>query len=296
MQLPNHPITQLPNSVASYYDRLARWTKLAGLVGYGGGRGSLLVHRSLADPLAGGRATPTRLNTLIEAAVAQRLPRGMPPRVLDAGCGFGGVMIDLVARFGGSAVGLTLSRAQAREARQAAGRAGLSGRVDVLVRTYDDPPVGPFDLIVAVESLAHSPDPARSLDALCSCLGPGGLLIVVDDMPEPGAEGSGDLARFKAGWHCPVLWSLDRYHTALHALGLKVEVEDLTAACRPRELAAIERLEWWNRVLRASVPLEAWRATLASYAGGLALERLYRHGLMRYALVIATRATGTTRV
>ena len=31
-------------------------------------------------------------------------------------------------------------------------------------------------------------------------------------MPEPGAEGSDDLARFKAGWHCPVLWSLDRYH------------------------------------------------------------------------------------
>ena len=91
----------------------------------------------------------------------------MPPRVLDAGCGFGGVMIDLVGRFGGSAVGLTLSRC--------AGAGGPAGRrpsravgvaSSVLVRTYDDPPVGPFDLVVAVESLAHSPDPARSLDAL----------------------------------------------------------------------------------------------------------------------------------
>lgn len=291
MQSPNHPITQLPNSaspIGPYYDRLARWTRLAGFVGYGGGRSRLLVHRSLADPLEGGRATPTRLNNLIAAAVERRLPTA--PRVLDAGCGFGGVMLDLVGRFSGTAVGLTLSPAQAGEALRAAGRAGLSDRVDVLVRTYDDPPAGPFHLVVAVESLAHSADPERSLHALAKELAPGGVLIVVDDMPEPGAEGCDDLARFKSGWHCPVLWNAARYETALRALGLAIEFEDLTAECRPRELEAIARLERWNRFARKVVPFEAWRATLASYAGGLALERLYRRGLMRYALIIATRA------
>jgi SAM-dependent methyltransferase len=166
----------------------------------------------------------------------------------------------------------------------------VSDQVDVLVQSYDDPPARPFDLVLAIESLAHSGAPERSLAALVRRLAPGGLLVVVDDMPEPGAEGSADLARFKAGWQCPVLWSVARYEEALHTLGLRAELEDLTAELRPRELAAIERLERWNTAAQAVVPLVAWRATLASYAGGLALERLYRRGLMRYGLIAATKA------
>ncbi len=273
-----------------YYDHLARWTKFAALIGYGGGRGSLLVHRSLADPLAGGRATPTRLNDLIQTLVSGRLPAGSEPRVLDAGCGLGGVMIDLVRAVGGTAVGLTLSATQAAEARRAARRAGLSSRVDVFVQSYDESPPGPFELVVAIESLAHSANPDTSVGVLASRLAPGGLLIVVDDMPEPGVDEGDDLARFKSGWHCPVLWSVGRYQTALQALGLITHVQDLTSQCRPRELAAIALLERWNRLAHAVVPLTGWRSMLASYAAGLALERLYRRGLMRYSLIVATKA------
>ena len=249
------------------------------------------MHRSLADPLAGGRPTPTRLNDVLVALVERRVPRQSALRILDAGCGLGGVMLDLTRRFGGTAVGLTLSQAQAQEARRAAGRSGLSDRVEVLVQSYDDPPAGPFDLVIAIESLAHSADPERSLGVLAARLAPGGLLIVVDDMPEPGAESSDDLERFKSGWRCPVLWSVARYQAALHALGLVTHIQDLTTECRPRELAAIERLERWNRVAHAIVPLTGWRSTLASYAGGLALERLYRRGLVRYCLVVASGVT-----
>jgi SAM-dependent methyltransferase len=278
-KLPNHPITQSPNSERGlYYDRLSAWTRLAGLVGYGGGRGSLLVHRALVDPRAGGRATPARLNDIVaERVKAGTLPDA--PRLLDAGCGFGGVMLDLVGRIGGTAIGLTLSAVQADAARKAAAHAGLSARVSVLVQDYDDPPAGPFDLVVAIESLAHSGDPQQSLEALTSRLAPGGQMVIVDDMPEPGAEVTDDLARFKAGWQCPVLWNQRRYH-----------VEDLSRHYRPREMAAIERLEWWNGVARVLVPVEAFRAMLASYSGGLSLERLYRRGLMRYMLIAVTKA------
>ncbi len=288
-KLPNHPITQLPNSEPGlYYDRLARWTSLARFVGYGGGHRARLVHRALVDPRAGGRATFTRLNDIVAERVAGTLPQA--PRLLDAGCGFGGVMLDLVGRFGGTAVGLTLSAAQADGARKAAAQAGLSARISVLVRNYNDPPAGPFDVIVAIESLAHSGDPRRSLEALTSRLAPGGRMVIVDDMPDPGAEGTDDLARFKTGWQCPVLWNLARYQDALASRGLALDVEDLTKDYRPREMAEIERLEWWNGVARGLVPADAFRATLASYAGGLSLERLYRRGLVRYVLIAATKA------
>jgi SAM-dependent methyltransferase len=282
--------------ISAYYDRLSRWTRIAGLVGYGGGRASLSVHRALADPLAGGRATPTRVNDLVESRVRSTWPARRDLRVLDAGCGLGGVMLDLVHRLGGTAVGLTLSPSQAQDARRAAARAGLSAQVTVLVQTYDEPPPGPFDVVVAVESLAHSPDPNRSLRALAARVAPAGLLMVVDDMPETGVVESDDLTRFKSGWRCPVLWGAAQYRAALLDLGLVSEVEDLTEACRPRELAAIERLERWNRLARTLVPLQAWRAVLASHAGGLALERLYRRRLMRYCLIAARRpaASGAT--
>jgi hypothetical protein len=59
---------------------------------------------------------------------------------------------------------------------------------------------------------------------------------------------------------------------------------------RPRALGRIAALEALNLGLRALAPARA-RPLLDSYRGGLALERLYRNGSMRYRL-IAGRRTG----
>jgi hypothetical protein len=45
-------------------------------------------------------------------------------------------------------------------------------------------------------------------------------------------------------------------------------------------------LERINRLLHAGIPLPAWRGLMDSYYGGLALERLYRAGLMEYRLLV----------
>jgi hypothetical protein len=52
----------------------------------------------------------------------------------------------------------------------------------------------------------------------------------------------------------------------------------------------LARLETLNRILHRVAPSAALRALLDSYHGGLALERLYRHGLMSYRLVVASKA------
>ena len=62
---------------------------------------------------------------------------------------------------------------------------------------------------------------------------------------------------------------------------------DLTKECRPRSLESIARLEWLNRALRRLIPTSGWRALMDSHDGGLALERLYRSGQVRYRLLIA---------
>jgi SAM-dependent methyltransferase len=268
-----------------YYDRLTRWTEMARPFGYGGGRQSLSVHRRLADPLAGGRPTSTRLQDLVLAEL-----RGLPgaPHVLDAGCGLGGTLIDLVSKTGGTGTGLTVSARQAAVGRRAIERAGLHGRAVIAVCSYDEPPAGPFNAIVAIESLAHSAEPGATLAALTRVLAPGGLLVIADDMPTLETEDDADLDTFKFGWRCPVLWSGARYTRALDGLGLTPSLSrDLTADVRPRAPLALSMLAGLNRALRWAIPLRAWRTVMDSHHGGLALERLYRRGVMQYRLIVA---------
>jgi cyclopropane fatty-acyl-phospholipid synthase-like methyltransferase len=268
-----------------YYDRLRTWTWFARPLGYGGGSAQLTVHRLLSDPQAGGRPTATRVHDLIAASI----PKLERPRLLDAGCGLGGTLIDLAARLEGTGIGLTLSREQQMVATKAIAASGLGGRLDVRVQSYDTPPPGPFDLIVAIESLAHSADPGKSVTALTGVLASGGILVVVDDMPEAEAVGSSALRTFKDGWQAPVVWSAADYLSAFAHLGLSVVSEqDLTPGFSPRTITQIARMERINRAAHALSPAR-WRVVLDSYYGGLALERLYRQGLMCYRLMVVQR-------
>ena len=271
----------------AYYDRLSRWTALARLLGYGGGRGRLTVHRALADPRAGGRPTVTRLHDVL----LETLPPLTHERVLDAGCGLGGTMLDFASRGGGTFTGLTLSERQAEIGRKAVARANLGDRVRIVVQNFDTPAAAAHDVVIAIESLAHSPDPYVSLRAIAGRLAPGGLLAVVDDMPTPAARGTRDLAAFQAGWRLPVLWTADELVAALAHCGLVPIVDrDLTEALRPRPERSIARLESLNRLARRCAPTAGVRTLLDSYHGGLALERLYRRSLVQYRLVVARKS------
>lgn len=275
----------MSSGVAGYYDRLGRWNRFARAVGYGGGSTSHTVHRALADPATGGAATFTRLHQIL----LEQLPGLDRPRVLDAGCGLGGTMLALARAVGATCVGITLSPSQAAAANAVARHERLADQVRASVCSYDTPPAGPFELIVAIESLAHSQQPSASVKALARVLAPGGRLVVVDDMPEADARAVPDLARFKRGWQCPVLWSRDEYAAAFTAESLVLERElDLSGACRPRGALTIAVLMVLNRVVRA-VPWRALQQVMDSHDGGLALERLTRRNQVRYRLLVARR-------
>ena len=272
--------------VASYYDRLGRWNRAARAFGFGGGHTTLTVHRALADPVAGGRATSTRLHDVL----LERIPSVPKARVLDAGCGLGGTMLALANAREATCVGLTLSESQAAAANAAAERAGLSTRVQALVRSYDTPPPGPFDLVVAIESLAHSVDPRATVRGLASVLAPAGVLVIIDDMPDASAESLSDLSLFKRGWQCPVLLSESAYLEVLSKSGLRVDVRhDLTNDCRPRTLSRISQLMWLNRLTRRLTWSRALEHVMDSHQGGLALERLLRGGHVHYRMLVASK-------
>lgn len=79
-------------------------------------------------------------------------------RFLDIGCGWGGLIRHAVEHYGVTAVGVTLSEVQAREARQRANDAALGERCKVLNIDYRDLPSDePFDKVASIGMVEHVP-------------------------------------------------------------------------------------------------------------------------------------------
>ena len=75
-------------------------------------------------------------------------------RVLDIGCGFGGMGLYLARQTGARVTGVTLSQEQHAIARERANDAGLDSRADFLLQDYRDVE-GPFERIVSVGMFEH---------------------------------------------------------------------------------------------------------------------------------------------
>jgi len=76
-------------------------------------------------------------------------------RLLDVGCGWGGMVRHAARHHGVRAVGITISVEQARWARAAVEREGLSDRVEIRVQDYRDVRDGPFDAISSIGMFEH---------------------------------------------------------------------------------------------------------------------------------------------
>jgi cyclopropane-fatty-acyl-phospholipid synthase len=87
--------------------------------------------------------------------IAAKLGLAPGMRLLDVGCGWGGMVIHAALRHGVTAVGVTLSNEQAALARRRVAEAGLEGRVDIRVQDYRAVGDGPFDAISSIGMFEH---------------------------------------------------------------------------------------------------------------------------------------------
>jgi cyclopropane-fatty-acyl-phospholipid synthase len=99
--------------------------------------------------------------------------------LLDVGCGWGAFAIHAAARHGARVTGITLSPAQAAEARRRVADAGLTDRVDIRVMDYRDIGGERFDAIASIGMVEHVGDNRIDLYAhqLAELLKPGGQLL-----------------------------------------------------------------------------------------------------------------------
>lgn len=282
-------------SIARYYAWLSRFQDLARGVAHDTGQKTLTVHRHLRadDGTVSGDVLHAQL---VEAVRATAGDAATPADVLDAGCGLGGTIFYLQARLGGRYTGITLSDTQCTRATAEAVRRGLADVCRFAVRDYDADladllPSG-VDLVVAIESLAHAPDPAATIGRLAARLRPGGRLLLVDDVPRDTlAWDDPDFAGFRAGWLCPAVANDAALGAAFAAAGLSMcHDEDLTSRVKARHPVALTALLLVTRAAAAVAAVTPARLLMGALLGGLRLERLYARGVVRYRLVVAMRA------
>jgi cyclopropane-fatty-acyl-phospholipid synthase len=87
--------------------------------------------------------------------VCRKLGLGPGMRLLDVGCGWGGMVLHAATHHGVRAVGVTLSRRQAEWAEKAVAEAGLAERVQIRYQDYRDVADGPFDAISSIGMFEH---------------------------------------------------------------------------------------------------------------------------------------------
>lgn len=281
-------------SIARYYAWLSRFQDAARGVAHDTGQQTLTVHRHLRadDGTVSGDVLHARV---LDAVRATAGAAGAAIDVLDAGCGLGGTTFYLQARLGGRYTGITLSGTQCTRATAEAARRGLTDVCLFAVRDYDADltdlvPAG-VDLIVAIESLAHAPDPAATIGRLATRLKPGGRLLLVDDVPRDTlAADDPDFAGFRAGWLCPAVATDATLTAAFARAGLVVcHDEDLTPRVPARRAATLAALLTAARAASAVLAPTPAGVLTGALLGGLRLERLYARRVVRYRLVVARR-------
>ena len=274
--------------VRRYYDR-----HTAAFLRYGQGGGAGAIHRAVWGP---GVETREGAFHYVEDRLVEQLgeaPRSVAePTVVDLGCGVGGSLCYLAARLPIRGAGVTLSPVQARLAAERIRAAGLRDRIRCVEGDYADPGLDlpAADLVYAIESFVHGPDPAGFFAQCARILRPGGLLLICDDVLRPAVDRAArrTIDRFRRGWRINTL--LDR--EALRALAGNAGFEhrstdDLTPFLelgRPRDRAL--------DLLAAVVGRLPVHARLGHLTGGSALQTCLRRGWIGYDLARFRRTGG----
>ena len=131
-------------------------------------------------------AVYSTLNASLEKAQAKKFDIvsrkiGLEPgmRLLDVGCGWGGMVMHAAKSYGVKALGVTLSRQQAEYAQKAIAEAGLAELAEVRFCDYRDVAEGDFDAISSIgltEHIGKAQQPAY-FASLHAMLRPGGRLL-----------------------------------------------------------------------------------------------------------------------
>lgn len=87
--------------------------------------------------------------------ICQQLDLRPGMRLLDIGCGWGGMVLHAATHHGVEAVGVTISQNQVDLALKRVAEAGLTNRIDIRLQDYREVDDGPFDAVSSIGMFEH---------------------------------------------------------------------------------------------------------------------------------------------
>jgi len=187
-------------------------------------------------------------------------------RLLDLGCGVGGIALEVHRRTGAQVVGVDVSPRAIAAATRRARRAGAGAAVRFVVGDLARPPLVGATSAYAIDSLMFLPDLVGTLRGIGEALGPGGCLFAT--LLVVGPDGAARLDR------------------SLRAAGVRVErTDDVTAAldARSRARAAAARALLRDR---ATTPRGSLATLLVLAEEALVRAMIARGRLSRWRFVV----------
>jgi len=219
--------------------------------------------------------------------ICRKLALRPQTRLLDVGCGWGGMALHAAQHYGVRVLGVTLSRRQVEYARQAVAAAGLGDRVEIRLQDYRDVADDPFDAISSIGMVEHV---GRSrleeyFGRLHALLRPGGRLLNHGICRPRGSQGLGRHS-FVGHYVFPdgELHEVGIIAQAMQARGL--EVRDTQSL---REHYALTLRRWvhdleenWDEAVRLAGAGRArvWRLYMAGSAENFARGKITVHQVL----------------
>jgi cyclopropane-fatty-acyl-phospholipid synthase len=180
-------------------------------------------------------------------------------RLLDIGCGWGGLLIHAAKHYGAKAVGISISEEQTKEARARFVEEGVAAQCQIEIIHYEAfQPEKPFDKLVSVGMFEHlGPDKLPDYFARClELLKPGGLFLL------QGASSQGDYRHRQMGL-------MDRLGLGRHAFYQKYsfpdsELVDIATISKLAESVGFETRDVENLREHYALTLRHWLQRLES--------------------------------
>jgi cyclopropane-fatty-acyl-phospholipid synthase len=236
---------------------------------------------------------PTAETTLDQAQsakydlICRKLGLRAGMRLLDVGCGWGGMVMHAAEHYGVDAVGVTISPAQADLAEKRVAEAGLADRVEIRLRDYRELGGERFDAISSIGMFEHVglAELGHYFQVLHEMLQPHGRLLNHGISRPPGPAGF-DKHSFISRYVFPdgELHEVGTVVSAMQSQGFEVrDVESLREHYGRTLRSWVSNLEtgWGEAVVHAG-PARAriWRLYLAGSALGFEAGRINLHQVL----------------
>jgi cyclopropane-fatty-acyl-phospholipid synthase len=209
-------------------------------------------------------------------------------RLLDVGCGWGGMVMHAALHHGVSAVGITISEKQAELAAKRVAEAGVADLVEIRLQDYRDVADGPYEAISSIGMFEHVglAQLEQYFFTLWTLLEPQGRLLNHAISRVDPSHGAFDKDSFVARYVFPdgELHEVGNVVTAMQSRGLEVrDVESL------REHYGLTLREWvanledeWERAVElvGAARARIWRLYMAGAALAFENGRLSIHQVL----------------